>query len=227
MAARVMDTGVVAASPRGQARSAAPQKQAEDAFERELIALLPHLRNFSRMLCRRQDFAEDITQETLIKAWRARDRFEPGTNLRAWLFTILRHEFYSHKRRAWRQSPWDENFADNIPAPANEQSWAMDLSDCTRALGQLPVGQRETVLLVGVGGFGYEEAANLLQSPVGTLKSRLARGRRNLTKLLAGDQPLRQRSGTRATTGVDDILGQMAAVEAVARSAAQRSSRSG
>ena len=227
MAARLMDTGVVAAQPQGRARSAALQKQAGDAFERELIALLPHLRNFSRMLCRRQDFAEDITQETLIKAWRARDRFEPGTNLRAWLFTILRHEFYSHKRRAWRQAPWDEGFADSIPGPADEQSWAMDLSDCTRALGQLPVGQRETLLLVGVGGFGYEDAARLLQSPVGTLKSRLARGRRNLTKLLASDQPLKPRSEARATTGVDDILAQMAAVEAVGRSARLRSSRSG
>ena len=207
-------------------RSDAPEKSPDDAFERELIALLPHLRNFSRMLCRRQDFAEDITQETLIKAWRARDRYEPGTNLRAWLFTILRHEFYSHKRRAWRQAPWDEDFGAAIPAPADEQSWAMDLSDCTRALGQLPAGQRETVLLVGVGGFSYEDAASLLQSPVGTLKSRLARGRSNLTKLLAGDQPLRQRSEMRATTGVDDILAQMSAVETVSRSAALGSSRS-
>jgi RNA polymerase sigma-70 factor (ECF subfamily) len=179
------------------------------------------------MLCGRQEFAEDIAQETLIKAWRARDRFEPGTNLRAWLFTILRHEYYSHRRRAWRQASWDEDFADSIPAPADEQSWAMELSDCTRALGQLPVGQRETVLLVGVGGFSYENAASLLQSPVGTLKSRLARGRSNLAKLLAGDGPLQARTQMRASTGVDDILAQMTAVEAAARSTALRSQRPG
>lgn len=227
MAARVMNTGVVAASPRKNVCGDIPGKSPADTFERDLVALLPHLRNFSRTLCRSQNFAEDIAQEALIKAWRARDRFEPGTNLRAWLFTILRHEYYSHRRRAWRQVAWDEDFADSIPAPADEQAWAMDLSDCTRALGQLPVGQRETVLLVGVGGFGYVDAANMLRSPVGTLKSRLARGRRNLTKLLAGDDPLRPRSQMRATTGVDDILAQMTAVEAVARSTALRSPRPG
>jgi RNA polymerase sigma factor (sigma-70 family) len=221
MEARMMNTRAVAAKPSECARSGVPQKQAADTFERDLIALLPHLRNFSRMLCARQEFSEDIVQETLIKAWRARDRFEPGTNLRAWLFTILRHEFYSYKRRAWRQAAWDEDFADNIPAPADEQSWAMDLSDCTRALGQLPVGQRETLLLVGVGGYSYEKAASALEAPIGTLKSRLARGRSNLTKLLAGGEPLEPRSQTRATTGVDDILAQMSAVEAVGRSAAR------
>ena len=212
-------TGTFAMSPRGYMRG---DGQPDDAFERELIALLPHLRNFSRMLCRSRHFAEDIAQETLIKAWHARDRFEPGTNLRAWLFTILRHEFYSHQRRAWRQAPWDEEFGDEIPAPADEQSWAMDLADCTRALGQLPASQRETLLLVGVGGFTYENAADMLGSPVGTLKSRLARGRRTLTKLLDGERPLRPRSEKRATNGVDDILAQMAGVESVARSSARQ-----
>lgn len=220
MAARVMNAGVVAAPPRKCARSDAAKKKLDAAFERELIAVLPYLLNFSRRLCGKLEFAEDIAQETLIKAWRARDRFEPGTNLRAWLFTILRHEFYSHQRRAWRQASWDEDFSESIPAPADEQSWAMDLSDCTRALGQLPTGQRETLLLVGAGGFSYEDAASLLQSPVGTLKSRLARGRSNLTKLLTSDQPLRSRSEARATTCVDDILAEMAAVEAAGASRA-------
>jgi len=226
MAARVMDTGVVAAPPRGNAGSAVPKSPAEDTFERDLIALLPYLRNFARRLCGRPEFAEDMTQDTLIKAWRARDRFEPGTNLRAWLFTILRHEYYSHQRRAWREASWDEDFGDQIPAPADEQSWAMDLSDCTRAIGQLPPGQRETLLLVGVGGFTYENAASLLGTPVGTLKSRLARGRSNLTKLLGSNRSLQPRSAVRATTGADDILAQMAAVESAARSASQRSPRS-
>jgi RNA polymerase sigma-70 factor, ECF subfamily len=219
MEARVKNTRTVAAKPSACIRSGAPQKQTADTFERDLIALLPHLRNFSRMLCARQEFSEDIVQETLIKAWRARDRYEPGTNLRAWLFTILRHEFYSYKRRAWRQAPWDEDFGAAIPAAADEQSWAMDLSDCTRALSQLPVGQRDTLLLVGVGGYSYENAASMLEAPIGTLKSRLARGRSNLTKLLAGGEPLEPRSQTRATAGVDDILAQMSAVESVGRSA--------
>jgi RNA polymerase sigma-70 factor (ECF subfamily) len=226
MEARMTDTEVATIEPPACTRDSVSHDQPKDTFERDLIALLPHLRNFSRLLCRKQDFAEDITQETLIKAWRARDRFVPGTNLRAWLFTILRHEFYSYRRRAWRQVAWDEDFGAQIPVPADEQSWAMDLSDCKRALDQLPAGQRETVLLVGAGGFGYEDAAELLRSPVGTLKSRLARGRRNLTKFLTGDEPLQPRAQTRATTGVDDTLAQMAAVEAVARSTASRAPRS-
>jgi RNA polymerase sigma factor (sigma-70 family) len=228
MEARVMATGTVAALPSRHARSGAPPKQPRDTFERDLIALLPHLRNFSRMLCGRQAFAEDIAQETLIKAWRARDRFEPGTNLRAWLFTILRHEYYSYRRRAWRQTAWDEDFGNRIPAPADEQSWAMDLSDCTRALDQIPHCQRETLLLVGVGGYSYENAAALLGAPIGTLKSRLARGRSNLTKRLASNQPMRPRSQARATTGVDDILVQMSAVEATAaRSTVSHAQRPG
>jgi RNA polymerase sigma-70 factor (ECF subfamily) len=196
------------------------KRRSEAAFERDLVALLPHLRNFSRSLCGRREFAEDLAQETLIKAWRSRDRFQPGTNLRAWLFTILRHEFYSYQRRAWRHAPWDEDFTDSLPAPADEQSWAMDLSDCTRALGQLPVAQRETVLLVGVGGFSYRDAADLLGAPIGTLKSRLARGRDFLAKSLTGDRPLANRLTTRAADGVNDILAQMSAVEAAARCAA-------
>jgi RNA polymerase sigma-70 factor (ECF subfamily) len=199
---------------------------AGDTFERDLVALMPQLKNFSRALCGRHALAEDIAQEALAKAWRARDSFDPGTNLKAWLFTILRHEYYSYMRREWRQAPLDDDFDQHIPAPADEQLWAMDLSDCSRALGQIPVRQRETLLLVAVGGYSYESAATLLAAPVGTLKSRLARGRSNLAKLLAGGKPLQERLETRATTGVDDILSQLAAVKASCRSPAVRVSRS-
>jgi RNA polymerase sigma-70 factor (ECF subfamily) len=226
MAARVTATGVVAASPRAHAGSDAPKRRAQDAFERELIAHLPYLRNFSRRLCGGRECAEDIAQETLVKAWRARDRFEPGTNLKAWLFTILRNEYHSQKRRSWRQTCWDEGLGEDIPAPANEQLWAMDLSDCARALEQLPIRQRETLLLVGVGGFTYETAADLLDAPVGTLKSRLARARSGLATLLASAQSLQPRPEARAANGVDDILAQMTAVEAAAHPAEPRSPQS-
>src|SRR4029079_4425458 len=76
-------------------------------FRRNLIELIPDLRAFARALCGRRDGADDLCQEALAKAWQNRDSFEPGTNIKAWLFRILRNQFYSDKRRAWRQKPWD------------------------------------------------------------------------------------------------------------------------
>jgi RNA polymerase sigma factor (sigma-70 family) len=132
-------------SPETKANSAmtsASSAQAAARFQRELVALIPHLRAFSRVLCGRRAIAEDLAQEALAKAWRARERFELGTNLKAWLFTILRNEFYSHARRAWRETHWDDDLGDNIPAPPREQEWAMELSDAARALNALPDCQR-------------------------------------------------------------------------------------
>ncbi len=90
---------------------------------------MPHLRAFARGLCHNRELAEDLVQDTLIKAWAAQARFEPGTNMKAWLFTILRHELYSHGRRAWRQVHWDTDKGERIPAPGNQQLWAAELSD--------------------------------------------------------------------------------------------------
>jgi len=96
-------------------------------FQRDLIALIPHLRAFSRMLCGKREIAEDMAQDALTKAWRAHHRFEAGTNLKAWLFTILRNEYYSYLRRAWREAHWDEVVCEAIAAPPREQEWAMEL----------------------------------------------------------------------------------------------------
>src|SRR5450432_3422569 len=87
------------------------------SFQRDLLALIPHLRAFARKLCGHRELAEDLVQDTLTKAWAARERFELGTNMKAWLFTILRHELYSHGRRAWRQVHWDEDKGETIPRP--------------------------------------------------------------------------------------------------------------
>jgi len=197
--------------PHGVERNSATNRSV-DPFETELTALVPFLRAFSRGLCRKEDLAEDLAQEALAKAWCARDRFEPGTNLKAWLFTILRHEYYSHKRRAWRQMAWDEQLGEQIPAAEGQQLWAMHLSDCVRAFGQLPDRQREALLLVGAGGFSQEEAANVLGTAAGSLKSRTARGRSALAEFLQGDRQLPQRSTARAAAGMDDILAQLTAV---------------
>ena len=181
-----------------------------DQFRQDILALIPHLRAFAHNLCRSADMAEDLAQDALMKAWRSRDRFEPGTNLKAWLFTILRNEFYTQQRRSWRQTPWDEMKAQRIAAPSNPQHWALELSDATRALNELPEGQREALVLVSGAGFSYEEASAICGVAVGTVKSRVARGRLALADILDGrvkfEKPARRPKAS------DTILAQLSAL---------------
>ena len=166
-------------------------KPDDDAkFKADLLDLIPFLRAFARSLCGNQETADDLAQETLVKAWQARDMFAPGTNLKAWLFTILRNQFYSDRRRAWRQAPWDQEAAERIPGSAGEQSWAAELSDTARALSCLSDEQREALILVGAGGFSYEDAARICNCAVGTVKSRVARARKSLISILEGEETL-------------------------------------
>lgn len=181
-------------------------------FERDLIALIPHLRALSRVLCGRRAIAEDVAQEALAKAWRAQDRFAPGTNLKAWLFTILRHEYYSHVRRAWREAHWDEDAGERIAAPPREQEWAMELSDTARAIGGLKEGQREALILVGAGGFSHEDAGKICAAPAGTMKSRVARARAALTSSLNGRMSIPPRSLARTADATEHILAQLTAL---------------
>jgi RNA polymerase sigma-70 factor (ECF subfamily) len=177
--------------PRPQPAPSSRGKAADDAqFKADLLDLIPFLRAFARSLCGNQETADDLAQETLVKAWQARDMFAPGTNLKAWLFTILRNQFYSDRRRAWRQAPWDQEAAERIPGSAGEQSWAAELSDTARALSCLSDEQREALILVGAGGFSYEDAARICNCAVGTVKSRVARARKSLVAILEGEDSL-------------------------------------
>ena len=169
-------------------RSVRPEADAK--FKADLLELIPFLRAFARSLCGNPDTADDLAQEALVKAWQARASFAAGTNLKAWLFTILRNQFYSDRRRAWRQVPWDEDAAERIPGASGQQSWAAELSDTTRALTALSDEQREALILVGAGGFSYEDAARICNCAVGTVKSRVARARRALISILEGQEPL-------------------------------------
>ena len=153
-------------------------------------ALVPFLRAFARSLTGNQEGADDLAQETLVKAWQSRATFIPGTNLKAWLFTILRNQFYSDRRRAWRQAPWDQDAAERIPGGGEDQVHSAELSDTVRALRCLSDEQREALILVGAGGFSYEDAAAICKCAVGTVKSRVARARKALMEILDGGDTL-------------------------------------
>ena len=168
----------------------AGRSETPDDFKTELLALIPFLRAFARSLCGNPEMADDLAQETLVKAWQSRDTFIPGTNLKAWLFTILRNQFYSDRRRAWRQAPWDQESAERIPGSREDQGWAAEFSDTARALRCLSDEQREALILVGAGGFSYEDAAAICHCAVGTVKSRVARARRALINILDGNDSL-------------------------------------
>jgi RNA polymerase sigma-70 factor (ECF subfamily) len=157
---------------------------ADEAFRRELLSTLPHLRAFARGLSGRPDYADDLAQEAAIKAWTARERYTPGTNMRAWTFAILRNHYLSELRRNRRQTDLDEGVAEKLLVMDADQEGGLHLSDMETALLQLPPERREAVMLVGAGGFTYEEAAEIADCAVGTMKSRVARARAELARLL-------------------------------------------
>jgi len=146
-------------------------------FKRELTEVVPHLRAFARGLCGRADMADDLVQETLLKAWAAQERFQPGTSMRAWTFVILRNAYLTDMRRNRFRGEYDETVAERVlTAPAGQEE-PIHLSDMHRALLTLPPERREALLLVGAGGFSYEEAATICDCAVGTIKSRVGRAR--------------------------------------------------
>ena len=162
-------------------------------FKRELTEVVPHLRAFARGLCGRPDMADDLVQEALMKAWAAQERFEPGTSMRAWTFVILRNAYLTDMRRNRFRGEYDEGVAERIlTAPAGQEE-PIHLSDMHRALLTLPPERREALLLVGAGGFSYEEAAEICGCAIGTIKSRVGRARAALNTMLT-DGSIPQRS---------------------------------
>lgn len=154
-------------------------------FKAALADLIPYLRAFARSLCRDASEADDLAQEALIKAWRARDSFEPGTNLKAWVFMILRNHFYSERRKAWRKNEIATDSEIERPGPKTAaQDASIALAEVREALSHLSEDQREAIILVGAGGFAYEEAAEICGVAVGTIKSRVSRARIALADLI-------------------------------------------
>ncbi|RQP17118.1 MAG: RNA polymerase sigma factor [Brucella intermedia] len=153
-------------------------------FRQDLIAAIPSLRAFAMSLAQNADKADDLVQETLVKAWDKQASFQPGTNLKAWVFTILRNEFYSQMRKRGREvQDTDGVFSEQL-AVHPSQYGTLDLQDFRAALEQLPDDQREAIILIGASGFAYEEAAEICGCAVGTIKSRVSRARTRLQEIL-------------------------------------------
>ncbi len=150
----------------------------------QLVDHLPALRAFALSLTREGAAADDLVQDTIVKAWTNMDKFQAGTNLRAWLFTILRNTFYSARRKTKREVSDTDGIHAARQATRPEHDGKLALRDFRAAFQQLPDEQREALILVGASGFSYEEAAEMTRVAVGTVKSRANRGRRKLAELL-------------------------------------------
>lgn len=183
----------------------------DEDFRTQLAAVIPQLRAFGRSLSGNRDTGDDLVQETLLKAWAARDRYEAGTNLRAWTFIILRNLFLSQMRRNRFRGEWDDLVADKILSAPASQDKHVELGDLQRALQYLPETQREALILVGAGGFAYEEAAEICGVAVGTIKSRVARGRVALEAAMMGnDLPSRRTDpDSEGVSALDTIMDQV------------------
>lgn len=150
----------------------------------ELVSHLPAMRAFALSLTRNSATADDMVQDTVVKAWTNIDKFQVGTNMRAWLFTILRNTFYSSRRKLNREvADVDGVFAETLSVKP-EHDGKLQMSDFKVAFEQLPDEQREALILVGASGFSYEEAAEMCGVAIGTIKSRANRGRARLAELL-------------------------------------------
>ena len=150
----------------------------------ELVEHLPALRAFALSLTRNGATADDMVQDTVVKAWTNIEKFTVGTNMRAWLFTILRNTYYSSRRKVKREVADVDGVLTESMAEKPAHDGRLQLDDFWKAFEQLPDEQRETLILVGASGFSYEEAAETCGVAVGTIKSRANRGRKRLAELM-------------------------------------------
>lgn len=159
----------------------------DDDFSRNLVMLIPQLHAFARSLCGHHEFADDLAQEAILKALGAQGGFQPGTNLRAWVFVILRNIFLSEMRRTRFRAEWDDSVAARALTTAPSQEHHLRLGDLQRAFLCLPQAQRDALIVIAVGGLSYEEAAMTCACAVGTIKSRVSRARIALKRMLEDD----------------------------------------
>jgi RNA polymerase sigma factor (sigma-70 family) len=172
--AGVLESGSDVAPSRGICLS-------DSAFRTELTGSALHLRAFARSLCGNRDTADDLTQETLMRAWAARERFAAGTSFKAWTFTILRNVYFGQIRRLRFVGEYNEIEAERVLSTPATQDVGLEASDVLRAMVLLPPAQREVLILAAVGHVSYREMADICGVAVGTIKSRIARARASLS----------------------------------------------
>jgi len=159
----------------------------KDTFHDDIIECLPHLRAFAHLLARNHVLAQDLVQETVLRALTYRDQFKPGTNLRGWLIIILRNRYFNEVRKNSRKRGISSDAIAEEPSGSGGQDEHLELQDFKRHFQTLPERQKEALLLVGVNGYSYEEAANIAGCAVGTMKSRVSRARMHLQSLMTGE----------------------------------------
>lgn len=167
--------------------TAAVKERPRKGDQSEIVALIPALRAFARSFYSDADNADDLVQETLAKALANIHQFRPGTNMKSWLFTIMRNAFYTRIKISQRETPGAGDCASLVPARDATQEWSARGSEIAAAIARLPRSQREIVMLVGVLGVSYEEAGEICGCAIGTVKSRLNRARARLLEEL--DEP--------------------------------------
>jgi RNA polymerase sigma-70 factor (ECF subfamily) len=173
-------------------------------FAKDLTALIPHMRAFARGLCGDMTAGEDLAQDGLLRAWTAQAQYQAGTNLKGWVFTIMRNQFYSERRRGWRNVALDQEVAEQTLVAVTNPAAVLELDELRRAMLLLPDEQRAALVLVGAAGCSYEEAAEISDCPVGTVKSRVCRARRHIDRILAaGVVP---RDSMRPSAAMGDIF---------------------
>ncbi|WP_244620192.1 sigma-70 family RNA polymerase sigma factor [Mesorhizobium sp. NFR06] len=159
------------------------------ADEISIVDLIPALRAFARTFCRVPDDADDLVQETLTKGLANLDKFEPGTRLKSWLFTIMRNTHYTRIKAAAREAPGLLDCASGRPISEPSQDWSVQSREVHQAVQKLPSHQREVLMLIGVLGVSYEETAEICGCAVGTVKSRLNRARAGVLEYLGERSP--------------------------------------
>lgn len=177
------------------------------SFKRQMVQSQTALQRFAFRLCGREDMAEDLMQETMLKAWAARDQFRPGSNFLSWAFTILRNTWLNQLRRHKKfVGEYNEHAAENILSAPAEQTATFALADLQRAMSELPTDQLEAVMLIGPGDHTYDDAAAILGCAPGTVKSRVSRARATLGDIIDGGKVKMDMSETEDATDIAETF---------------------